>query len=109
MTYHVAVLPTAQRDLRRILRWVAERSPRGAARLLAAFENRLHELGERPASFGLAPESAHMVREIREFFFKTPRGRRYRGVFHVVGQTVEILHVRGPGQDFLAQDELGQR
>lgn len=107
MTYDVAILPTARSDLRRILHWIGRRSPRGAARLLVAFENRLRELGERPASFGLAPESAHVGREIREFFFKTPRGQRYRGVFHILGETVEVLHVRGPGQDLLAQDELG--
>lgn len=107
MNYRVEVLPRAQRDLRRIVSWIAERSPRGAARLLAAFEARIRELGERPARFGLAAESQYVNHEIREFFFRTPRGRRYRGLFRVVGQTVEILHVRGPGQDFVPADELG--
>jgi plasmid stabilization system protein ParE len=38
MTYQVHVLARAQQDLDDILAYVAERSPEGAARLLASFE-----------------------------------------------------------------------
>jgi plasmid stabilization system protein ParE len=107
MSYHVAILPTAQRDLRRILSWIAERSPGGAARLLSAFDTRLHDIGTSPEMFGLAPESQYVGQEIRQSFFRTPRGRRYRLLFRIVGPTVEVLHVRGPGQDLLSAEEFG--
>jgi len=38
----------------------------------------------------------HVLR--RQFFFKTPHGRTYRGVFTVVDDEIRVLRVRGPGR-----------
>ncbi len=44
--------------------------------------------------------------ELRQFLFKTRRGRTYRGVFAVVNHEVRIVRVRGPGQGPLTDNEL---
>ncbi len=55
---------------------------------------------------GQAPESEYVVEEIRQFFFKTRRGLRYRALFSISGVKIYVLHVRGPGQELLGPDEL---
>ncbi len=51
--------------------------------------------------------TVHVLR--RPFFFKTPHGRTYRGVFTIVDDEIRVLRVRGPGQPSLEPDELGRR
>ncbi|MCA9116906.1 MAG: hypothetical protein KDA79_17625, partial [Planctomycetaceae bacterium] len=43
---------------------------------------------------------------IQEILFRTRRGLVYRGLFTVRGQTVYLLHTRGPGQNDLSPQEL---
>ncbi len=84
MTYNVTVLSRARTDIAEIHNWLCERSPEGAERWLAALVASTAGLELQPLSFGLAPESFELGREIRERFFKTPRGRVYRLLFLVV-------------------------
>jgi hypothetical protein len=53
-----------------------------------------------------APESNDHPEPIYQVIFKTRRGRPYRALFVVRDRTVFILHVRGPGQDFVAPNEI---
>lgn len=55
---------------------------------------------------GLAPESENHRDEIRQRIFKTRRGLPYRILFVVRGDVIYLLHVRGPGQDIMAPDEM---
>ncbi len=55
------------------------------------------------ASCGLAPESELFPEEIRQYFFKTRRGRPYRLLITITNSQVQLLHVRGPGQDLLPE------
>ena len=63
---------------------------------------------EHPRRFPLAPEnSLATLGEVRQFLFKTRRGRTYRAVYVIMDDEVRILRVRGPGQPPLTDDEMG--
>jgi plasmid stabilization system protein ParE len=106
MRFRVVLLRRAEREVEATVAWLAERSPQGAARWLAAFEEATAKLAEKPLGFALAPENEFVDLEIRQIFFKTRHGRQYRAVFTVVEKEVRILHVRGPGQTLLQPGDL---
>jgi len=106
MTYEVIVIPEAYRDLHNQIAWVADRSPEGAARLLAAFERTLKSLETGPERHPWAPEREIVGRPIRQMFFQTRRGHRRRALFEIRGNRVLVLHVRGSGQDLLDETSL---
>jgi plasmid stabilization system protein ParE len=106
MTFIVTVLGRARTDIAEIHSWLYQRSPEGAERWLAALEASTAGLEQQPLSFGLAPESVELGREIRERFFKTPRGRVYRLLFLIVDHDVRILRVRGPGQALVTRRDI---
>ena len=54
----------------------------------------------------LAPEDEFVDEEIRQAFFQTRRGQRYRVLFTVIDNEVRVLHIRGPHQRLLRPDEL---
>lgn len=58
MTYRIILQPSAESDVDRIVGYLTERSPQGAATWCNAWDNLLDQLRERPESFGLAPESS---------------------------------------------------
>ena len=106
MTFSIRILPRAERDAQSIFKYLAQHSPEGAVRWWDAFEKATRELGQDPFRYGLAAESGIFDYELRQFLFKTRRGRTYRGVFVVVGDEVRLLRVRGPGHSPLEADEL---
>lgn len=106
MSFHVRIVPRAERDVQQIFDWLAARSADGALRWWDAFELAAAKLSENPLGYGLAPENELADTELRQFLLKTRRGRIYRGVFRVSGDEVQILRVRGPGQPPLQADEL---
>ena len=106
MTFRLRILPRAERDAQQIFDWLRARSPDGAIRWWFAFDGAVHNLVDHPHGYGLAPETESVRYDLRQFLFKTRRGRRYRGVFVVVGDEVRVLRIRGPGQAPLEPDEL---
>jgi toxin ParE1/3/4 len=106
MTYSVRVLRRARDDVDAMFQWIHERSPAGAASWHTAWLEAAHSLAENPFQFALAAENEQFDHEVRERFFKTRRGRRYRIVFSIVETEVRILRVRGPGQRPLEPDEV---
>lgn len=107
MTYRVRMQRLAKRDVRTTTDWIAERSPDGADRWVDALNRALESLRSDPESYSLAEEYEEFPSQtLRQFFFKTRRGRKYRGLFTVVGNEVRVLRVRGPGQDLVTPDEV---
>jgi plasmid stabilization system protein ParE len=104
--YRVVVTAKANRDARANYEWLADRSVSGAEAWLAALTCALNALKDNPERHGLAPEGDEFDRPIRQFLFKTRRGRTYRGLFTIEGTDVRVIHVRGPGQQLLGDDEL---
>jgi plasmid stabilization system protein ParE len=94
----VRELSKARQDKESIFRWLHERSPSGAASWLRAYDALIDRLARDPASFGEAPERKDCEIDVRQALFKTRRGRVYRALFFLDGETVYVLRVRGPGQ-----------
>jgi len=101
MTYTVRVLAKAEDDVEVILTWLRERSPQGAATWLKRFIDACEALKTDAARWPLAPESSEFDYPTQQFIFKTPRGRKYRILYTIVGDEVRVLRVRGPGQDLI--------
>lgn len=106
MSLALRILPRAERDVQAIFEYISPRSEDGAIRWWRAFDEAAHAVPENPERYGFAPENSLSEFDVRQFFFKTPQGRRYRGVFVVVGSQVRVLRVRGPGQAKLTTDEM---
>ncbi len=106
MSYQVRLLRRARNDLDQILAYIAERSPRGAARLLARFEDAVQQLEKNPFLAPLAPEAEDIGEEVRHILFRTRAGRTYRALFLIVGDEVRVLRVRGAGQPPVTPEDL---
>lgn len=106
MSFQLKILPRAAADIQEMFDWVAAHSPDGADRWYAAFQGAARKVLTNPHGPAKAREDAFVEHDLRNFLFKTRRGRTYRGVFTVVGDEVRVLRVRGPGQPDLTADEL---
>ncbi|QEH36711.1 Plasmid stabilization system protein [Aquisphaera giovannonii] len=106
MNYQVRVLAKARRDLESILRYIALKSPAGAARLLGRFQAEMKRLEREPYASAVAPEADEVGEEVRHALFRTRAGRTYRAIFVIVGEEVRILRVRGSGQPPVRDWEL---
>jgi plasmid stabilization system protein ParE len=98
MTYRVELSARAEADMARIHGRLAERSPEGAARWYEAFWDAVARLQLNPFACGLAHESGRFDEELRHLLFGTRRGRIYRALFIVRGDSVIILAIRWPGE-----------
>ncbi|MCA9076857.1 MAG: type II toxin-antitoxin system RelE/ParE family toxin [Planctomycetaceae bacterium] len=106
MSFHVTLVPRAQHDIAEIHEWIRSRSPEGADRWRLALNKALERLEHNPEFYGLAEEDQLVEDEIREFLFKTRRGRVFRGIFTVDENEVFVLHVRSSERGPLAADEI---
>lgn len=104
--FRVQILKKAERDFRQILSHIAGRSKSGAAAWAKAFRNAMTRLENEADHLPLAVENDHVDFEVREVLFKTRRGLVYRALFTIRSDDVYVLHVRGPGQDFLTPEQL---
>ena len=104
MTHVIRMLSDANRDFATIVEWLQSKSLDGANRWIDAFDAALTAITEAPLQQSLASEDEFIRRDVRQYFFSTKQGRRYRIVFTVVGNEVRVLRVRGPGQDLLSAE-----
>jgi hypothetical protein len=51
----------------------------------------------------LAPENVHFTQDIRQLLYG-PRNDVYRILFTILGDTVQVLHVRHSAQQHLTED-----
>lgn len=106
MAHSQRYLPTARCDIRDILDFISERSPDGAQRWWDAICAAAARAASHPEHCSIAPEDPLVDQELRQFFFKTRRGKKYRAIFTIAGDELLILRVRGPAQSPLTGDEL---
>ena len=106
MSYRVTILDRARQDFDQIVAWIFERSPQGADRWIARFEETLARLEENPLAAPIAGESKELREEVRHILFRTRAGRTYRALFLVAGEEVRILRIRGPGQKSLRRKDI---
>lgn len=105
MKYRVITLHRAEIDARTTSAWIAQRSPTGAAHWLDAYEAALKRLCHDAESYALADEDVSGD-TLRQFLFKTRRGRTFRGIFVVEGDEVRVLRNRGAEWAPLGPDDL---
>jgi plasmid stabilization system protein ParE len=103
MSFEVVLLSRAQKDFDTILNWLSAHSPTTLIRWCDSFERILDRLEREPLSFGFAPENEVLAASVRQAIFRTGKGFVYRLLFVVVGKEVRVLHIRGPGQDYVMQ------
>ena len=106
MSYHIHLLPDAEEDYQHIFEYIHKQSPQGADNWRQAFRTAYFRLKEDPLFCGLAPESSLLNFELRQIFFRTQSGKRYRAVFRIDGKRVPIYRFRGPGQAPLLPEDL---
>lgn len=106
MSFKLRVLASADRDLQIIFDFISEQSLAGAERWWNAFLDAAARAASHPGQFPFAPENSLVHRDLRQFFFKTRHGKKYRAIFTIAGDELLILRVRGPAQGPLADDEL---
>jgi plasmid stabilization system protein ParE len=103
----VRILPRAEQDAAHIFAYISEHSPDGAIRWWEAFECAIAALGSSNSeAYSIAPENDLTDLTLRQFLFKTRRGKTYRGIFTVVGAEIRVLRVRGPGQAPVDPEDL---
>ncbi len=107
MSHQVELTERARRDVESILAWLSNRSAVGAARWFAAWEQACEFLAENATATSVAPESIDHEEEIRQWPFKTAQGHRYRALVIIRSNTVFVINVRGTGQQFVQQSDLG--
>jgi plasmid stabilization system protein ParE len=108
MKFTAHLLWRAERDLDHIVTWLNERSPQGAADWLRAWDRTFAILESSADKYGTVPENEDQELEIRQILFSTRKGRDYRALYTIQGDQVYVMHIRAPGQDLLAPEELAR-
>ena len=106
MKFTIITLRAAERDCNGILEHSAARSRAGAEAWARAFDKASAHLEEKADSCPVAAEDEYVDFEVRKTLVKTRRRLIYRILFTIRENKAIILHVRGPGQDFVAAMEM---
>ena len=106
MKFRVRLTAEAVRNQNEIADWIAERSVNGALSWLDALDRVLQQLSTNPESFPLAVEDEFCEIELRNALFGTRKGRVFRAIFYMDGDSVIVTHFRGPHQQDLSNDDL---
>jgi mRNA-degrading endonuclease RelE of RelBE toxin-antitoxin system len=98
MTFKIIVAPRATRESLRLLASLKDKSLQGACDWYFAYSRAVVKLREHPHRWSVAAESPRKGQVIRQAFFGTRRGRRYRLLFTIKDDTIIVVRVRAPGQ-----------
>jgi plasmid stabilization system protein ParE len=93
MKYQVEITDPAWFELQEAYDWLAERAPTAALRWRAGLLAAIETLESSPQRCGVAPESEHLDREIRQLLYGK-RNNKYRILFEIRAKTVVVLRVR---------------
>jgi plasmid stabilization system protein ParE len=105
MTYRVVITAAAKQNLRSAFIWAAERAPQTAALWLERFEAELQTLSKFPERYQLAAENAFVEPEIRQLIYGRRHGA-FRVLYTIVGNEVQVLHIRRATQDWASAEDL---
>jgi len=105
MAFRVELLPRAKADLESIWLWLAERTPLHGAAWFNGLEQAVYSLGESPDRCPIARSLSTPSDPIRQLLY----GRYphvYKVYFHVVGDAVEVMHIRHGARKIPGRTEL---
>ena len=80
-------------DIRQAAAWIGRESPRSAEAWLQELDRAISSLRAMPQCCSPAPESRAFAEDIRQLLYGRRRSR-YRILFRIRGDTVEVVHVR---------------
>lgn len=101
MTHRIHITAAAVADMESIHAHVSETSPQAANRALSLIENAISSLADFPKRYALAPEATTHGKEVRQMVVG-----KYRVLFMVIMETVNVLRVRHTAQVPLPPGEL---
>lgn len=102
MTYRVVVTENAKKNLRSYYLRAAEHAPQEAESWL---NPALASLASSPERCSVAPENDIVTPEIRQLLVgRRPSG--FRALFTIVGDQIQVLHIRRATMDTARADEL---
>ena len=81
-------MPSAKADVDAIYVWLLARSAKGAFNWYSALSARLEKLAYDASGCAVAREAHRLKRDLRETYFKTRYGNRYRLIFTIVESEV---------------------
>lgn len=93
MAFRVEFLPRAQHDLEAIYLWLVEQAPLRGPGWLRGLERAVHSLSESPDRCVVARHLSTPSDTVRQMMY----GRYphvYKVYYHIVGEAVEIMHIR---------------
>jgi plasmid stabilization system protein ParE len=93
MAFRVEFLPRARHDLEAIYLWLVEQAPLRGPEWLRGLERAVHSLSELPDRCAVARHLSTPSDTVRQMMY----GRYphvYKVYYHIVGQSVEIMHIR---------------
>jgi len=99
MKYRVEYAHRAQVDAIEAYEWIRQHSEEAANRWYAGLRNATDSLRELPLRCGIAPESHYFHTEIRCLHYG-----RYRILFRVMEDSVEIVHIRHGARRVLGEE-----
>ncbi len=106
MSLRVRLTAEAVRNQNEFADWIMQRSVEGALAWLDALASVLDQVSTSPLSLPKAPEDDFADRELRNAFFGTRRGRVFRAIFYVDGDSVIVTHLRAPDQKPLSGEDI---
>jgi plasmid stabilization system protein ParE len=107
MKYRVLIQPGAEAEVAEAFGYIHARSPANAARWLRGLYAAIGTLETMPKRCGLARENDAFREEIRQFLYGK-RQHKYRILFTVRADEVQVLHVRHAARQSLNPDEPGE-
>lgn len=100
MSHRVVITPTAMADIAEQVTYIRSDSPVAANRWYNGCLDAIASLELMPRRCGLAPEAESFEREIRQLIYHS-----HRILYEVVGDRVNVLHVRHGARLPLTPDE----
>ena len=105
MTYRVIIQPSAETEIENAYLTIAADAPEAAARWYNGLLDSIMSLSSFPGRCNLAPENNAFGFEIRHLLYGR-KGRRYRVLFTVVEDAVQVLHFRHWAQRAMTAGEI---
>lgn len=108
--YTIHIQPEAESNMEEAYQWLLEKAPAYATDWFNNLVAEFRRLEVHPEKFPLAPENRFGLfdREVRQMFY----GKgfwKYRILFFVEGQTVQVVHVRHGARRWLGEAGEGQK
>lgn len=103
-TYHIETSLQAEADFKSAFHWLEQRASQQAHKWATELNTAIESLKQQPARCPLAPENNSFTIEIRQLLHGKS-SLRYRVLFTIEDNCVNILFIRHYAQDWIIHDD----